>query len=118
MPKIAISYRRADSRAIVGRILDRLTEHYGEKEIFIDIEDIPYGIDFRKHIDDVLHQAAVLVVIIGNQWPGQSTGGLARIFQDSDPVRIEVQTALGSGMRIIPVLVDDATMPQAGELPD
>ncbi len=118
MPKIAISYRRADSRAIVGRILDRLAEHYGEKEIFIDIEDIPFGIDFRKHIDDVLHQVQVLIVIIGKQWRGQSDGGPARIFEESDPVRIELQTALGSSIRIIPILIDDATMPQASELPD
>jgi hypothetical protein len=118
MPKIAISYRRADSRAIVGRILDRLAEHYGEKEIFIDIENIPIGIDFRKHIDDVLHKVAVLIVIIGKQWRGQSEAGTARIFDESDPVRIELQTALSSSIRIVPVLIDDATMPPASELPD
>jgi TIR domain len=118
MPKIAISYRRADSRAIVGRILDRLAEHYGEKEIFIDIENIPFGIDFRTHIDDVLHHVQVLIVIIGKQWRGPNNSGPARIFDEADPVRIELQTALNSPIRIIPILIDDATMPEAGELPD
>jgi hypothetical protein len=118
MPKIAISYRRADSRAIVGRVLDRLAEHYGEKEIFIDIENIPFGIDFRKHIDDVLHEVQVLIVIIGKQWRGLRDAGPARIFDESDPVRIELQTALNSPIRIIPILIDDATMPDASDLPE
>jgi len=47
MPKIAISYRRADSEAMTGRIFDRLIAHYGKEAIFRDIDDIPPGIDFR-----------------------------------------------------------------------
>ena len=41
MPKIAISYRRADSEAMTGRIFDRLIAHYGKEAIFRDIDDIP-----------------------------------------------------------------------------
>jgi len=33
MPKITISYRRADSDAIAGRIRDRLAGHYGNKAV-------------------------------------------------------------------------------------
>src|SRR5262249_15859164 len=118
MPKIAISYRRADSRAIVGRVLDRLAEHYGEKEIFIDIENIPFGIDFRKHIDDVLREVQVLIVIIGKRWRGLREAGPGGIFVEVEPGRIELQTALNSPIRIIPILTDDATMPDASELPE
>jgi hypothetical protein len=118
MPKIAISYRRADSRAIVGRIFDRLAEHFGEKEIFIDIDNIPYGIDFRDHVEGILRQVQILIVVVGVQWLGPSkSGGAPRIFDEADPVRIELQTALSSSVRIIPVLVEEATMPQVSELP-
>jgi TIR domain-containing protein len=118
MPKIAISYRRSDSRAIVGRIYDRLAERYGSEEIFLDIDAIPYGHDFRDHIDSVLKQCAVLIVVVGPYWTGARTGGSPRILDQADPVRIEVQTGLARGMPIIPVLIDDAVMPQPSDLPD
>src|SRR5947208_95645 len=118
MPKIAISYRRSDSRAIVGRIYDRLVERYGSEEIFLDIDAIPYGRDFRHHIDSVLHQCAVLIVVVCPHWTGARADGAPRIFDEADPVRIEVQTGLARCMPIIPVLIDDALMPQPSELPE
>jgi hypothetical protein len=37
MAKIAISYRRADSAAIAGRMRDRLAARYGDDAVFMDI---------------------------------------------------------------------------------
>ena len=54
MPKIIISYRRADSGVITGRIRDRLAQHYGDDAIFMDIDNIPFGMDFRKNIAEAL----------------------------------------------------------------
>ncbi|WP_375457911.1 hypothetical protein [uncultured Enterovirga sp.] len=54
MPRIAISRRRADSAAISGRLFDRLTQHYGTGSVLMDIDEIPFGIDFREHIAEVL----------------------------------------------------------------
>ena len=50
MPKIALSYRRSDSSAITGRICDRLIARYGKKSVFIDIDNIPYGVDFMEQL--------------------------------------------------------------------
>ncbi len=60
MPKILISYRRSDSSAITGRIFDRLSHHYGEDLVFMDVDSIPIGIDFRQHIQEMLLGADVL----------------------------------------------------------
>src|SRR5215212_9966245 len=49
MAHIIISYRRADSDAIAGRIRDKLATHFGEDSVFMDIDSIPFGIDFREH---------------------------------------------------------------------
>jgi hypothetical protein len=54
MAKIVISYRRADSTAITGRIRDRLADHYGDDSVFMDIDNIPIGMDFRNQIKSVL----------------------------------------------------------------
>src|ERR1700733_7482346 len=118
MPKIAISYRRKDSDAITGRIRDRIARHFGDDSVFMDIDNIPLGIDFRKRIQEVLHENQILLAIIGPNWTGPAQGARARIFDPTDPVRIEVETAVQRGIPTIPVLVGGATMPSASELPE
>jgi hypothetical protein len=116
-PKIAISYRRADSLAITGRIYDHLKDHFGKQSVFRDLDAIPLGVDFRQHIDQVLRQSDALLVIVGPDWVGATGQGLPRIQEESDPVRVEVETALALNTRLIPVLVGDAIMPDAKQLP-
>lgn len=115
MPRIAISYRRADSAAISGRLFDRLSQHYGIGSVFMDIDEIPFGIDFREHIAEVLSTCDAVVVVIGPRWFGGEAP--RRIDEPTDPVRIEVQTALERRVPVIPVLVDGAIMPTAEQLP-
>ena len=70
MPRITISYRRDDSLDITGRIFDRLTAHFGRDFIFRDIDNIPAGVDFRRHIDIVLDGSDVIIAIVGPRWIG------------------------------------------------
>jgi hypothetical protein len=118
MPKIVISYRRLDSDAIAGRIRDRLANHYGENAIFMDIDSIPLGIDFRRHVQDALSHSDVVIAVIGPKWLGPHRSSRSRIKEDIDPVRIEIETALQKGIRVIPVLVNHATMPKPVDLPE
>jgi hypothetical protein len=117
MPRIAISYRRSDSAAISGRIADRLVAHYGGDSVFMDIDSIPIGTDFRSHIQKTLQRADVLIAVIGPGWRGSDGAGGARICEEKDPVRVEIETALARKMSIIPVLVDGVKMPDSSELP-
>jgi hypothetical protein len=117
MPKLAISYRRSDSSAITGRIFDRLAAHYGKESVFMDIDNIPFGTNFRTHIQAVLRETEILIVVIGPRWLGTDAAGTARMSQESDPVRAEVEAALARNMPVIPVLVDGAKMPSSAELP-
>lgn len=118
MTKITVSYRRADSDAITGRIFDRLVAHFGADAVFRDIDNIPPGIDYRKYINGALASTDILLAIVGPQWKGQSPDGKARIQQETDLVRIEVEAALQRDIPVIPVLVGNATMPQPADLPD
>ena len=118
MPKITISYRRSDSDAVAGRIRDRLAAYYGDASLFMDIDNIPFGIDFRDHIKGALLSSDVVMVIVGPKWLGPGRGGRLRIKEESDPVRIEVETALQNGLPLIPVLVNGASMPTPADLPE
>ncbi len=118
MSKIVISYRRSSYDAIVGRIRDKLVSHYGDEAVYMDVDNIPYGIDFRQHINKALNEGDVVIAIIGPKWLGPIRGRKARIFDDADPVRVEIETALNRGIAVVPILVDGAKMPKTSDLPE
>ena len=118
MSKIIVSYRRSDSAAITGRIFDRLIDRYGEESVFMDIDRIPFGTDFRLHIQDALRDADLLLAVVGPTWLGKTADGRSRIQDEADPVRVEIEAALRQGLAVIPVLVDNAPMPGAADLPE
>jgi TIR domain len=117
-PKVLISYRRSDSAAATGRIHERLARAYGAEQVFIDVDSIPFGEDFRSYIKDKLMQCDVVLVIIGPRWLGARADGSSRMRDADDPVRVEVETALSGKVKVVPVLVDGGAMPQAGNLPE
>ena len=114
--QIVLSYRRSDSDVITGRIRDNLANHYGEHAVFMDVDSIPLGVDYREQMREALSDNKVMIAVIGPKWLG-GRGKNARINASNDPVRIELETAFQQGMRIIPVLVSGATMPKAADLP-
>ena len=102
---------------MTGRIFDQLVARYGKASVFMDIDDIPPGMDFRAHIKEVLFRSDVLIVVIGNKWTGPQENRPARIFERKDPIRVEVLTALNRDMMVVPVLVDGAKMPEEKHIP-
>jgi len=118
MPRITISYRRSDSAGITGRIYDRLTTHFGDGSVFMDVDTIPFGVDFRKYVGDALQRTDFLLVVIGSQWLGPRIDGGNRIDDGNDPVRVEIAAGLRNGVTtVIPLLIDGAPMPTVAMLP-
>ena len=54
MGEIFISYRRADSNHIAGRIYDRLAGISGRTVFFKDVDNIRFGTDFRRTLLDAI----------------------------------------------------------------
>jgi tetratricopeptide (TPR) repeat protein len=118
VPKIFISYRRDDSSGYVGHLREKLGQHFGDQEIFRDIDTIEPGQDFSEAIEQAISSCEVLLAVIGKQWLTLTdVTGQRRIDDPEDFVRIEIATALRQNIRIIPVLVGGATMPSADLLP-
>ena len=120
MPKIFISYRRAETETITGRIYDRLVNDFGAENIFMDISNIKPGADFRAILAKEVQDCDIIVIIIGNQWLSiPDVSGKRRLDNPEDFVRIEVEAGLNrESWSVIPVLVQGAKMPRAEELPD
>jgi predicted ATPase len=116
LAKVLISYRRSDSAGIVGRVYDRLAARYGAEGVFLDVDKIPFGVDFREHVRERLAGADVVLAIVGAHWLGAANGHV-RIDDDDDPVRMEIEAAFAAGIPLYPVLIDGARMPSERELP-
>jgi hypothetical protein len=117
--QIFISYRREDNAGVTGRIYDRLVQQFGETAIFKDIDSIPLGVNFRQHIDTIVQECDVVLVVIGDRWAGETKKPVRRrIDNPEDIVRIEIESALNRNIRVIPLLIQGVTMPSEAFLPD
>ena len=117
--QIFISYRREDNPAWARLVHNRLSQHFSQSEIFMDVDTIEPGIDFVEAIEESVGSCDVLIAVIGTRWLNSSNpAGKRRLEILEDSVRVEISTALKRGIRVIPVLVEGATMPEAADLPD
>jgi formylglycine-generating enzyme required for sulfatase activity len=118
VPQIFVSYRREDSTDVTGRIYDRLVAQFGQAAVFKDVNSIPAGEDFRAVITGAVSGCKIVLVIIGKRWlEVLDQDGRRRLDQENDFVRIEVESALKHGCRVLPVLVQGTSMPKPRELP-
>ena len=115
--QIFISYRRDDSAGYARAVYDELARRFGAERIFIDVDDIGAGQSFVDVIRQAVGESQVLLVLIGKRWLGARDDGTPRLFDPADFVALEVASGLAKGMRVIPLLLDSATMPTAAELP-
>jgi hypothetical protein len=117
---VFITYRRDDQAGFAGRLVDRLADHFGKEKIFRDVDSMPLGYDFRKVIEEQLAQCNVMLVVIGRNWlNAEAPNGLRRLDDPDDLVRFEIAAGLArEGVRVIPILVDGASVPKTTELPD
>jgi hypothetical protein len=116
MPRIFVSYRRDDTGGHAGRLCDRLSERFGKGQIFRDLDAIDPGADFVAAIQKAVAECDVLLALIGKRWTGEE--GRRRLDDEKDFVRLEIAAALERKIRVIPVLLQGAAMPQAKDLPD
>lgn len=117
--RLFISYRRTDSD-IAGRISDRMIAEFGQDSVFLDVDNIPVGRDFRTVIDDAICGSDCVLLVIGPGWIRASMkdpDDAGNLNSETDFVRIEVKSALDRKIPIIPVLVGGVNMPDTSALP-
>ena len=118
MARIFISYRRTDSAAYAGRLFDRLRTHFGDADVFMDLEGNEPRAEFGKVIAEKARAAEVLIALIGRNWLTLANVGSTRRLDDpNDLVVREIETALEAKRLVIPVLAGNTPMPARTELP-
>jgi hypothetical protein len=118
MPGIFISYRREDCAAVAGRLYDRLSQRFGATNVFRDIDAIAPGASFASVIAERIRTCGALIALIGKNWlSAKDVEGRRRLDLPGDFVTLEISEALAQGKLVIPVLIDDASMPSHEALP-
>ena len=114
--QIFLCYRRNDTQHAAGRLASDLRNRFGRTNIFIDVESIGTGQNYRIGVGEAIQKSAVVLVLIGKGWAAERDEHGLRLDDPNDNVRQEVEFALQLG-RALPVLIDGAPMPNAKRLP-
>jgi hypothetical protein len=127
--RIFLNYRREDTAGHAGRMWDALSNGiealpgFDETQIFMDIDNIEPGVDFREAIRQAVQVSDVFLTVIGKHWlTATDSNGRRRLDNPADFVRVEIEAALERAaehhdVRVVPIRVQGADMPGIEDLP-
>lgn len=109
---IFISYRRSDSQHAAIALADALSWAFAEGEVFFDRGSIRGAEEWPNSIQNAAAEARLMAVVIGSGWLRASDQyGRRRLDDPKDWVRQELVTAIRRNIEILPLTLDDASVP-------
>jgi len=119
MPTVFINYRREESSGEARALFNDLVTHLGEDAVFMDVDSIAPGQDFRDVVHERVATCDVMLSLVGKEWlTVTSRSGTRRLDEPGDFVRLEIEAALKRKIPVAPVLLHGADMPAPESLPD
>ena len=111
-PLIFISYRRDDTRDAADQIYASLQQLLGASVVFKDQQDTKLGTSFPSVLEASIKNSRIFLLLIGPQWHLL----LKTVSGQIDWVITELELAVNLKLKIIPVLVNGASMPDFEKL--
>ncbi|SMD27475.1 macro domain-containing protein [Kibdelosporangium aridum] len=111
MGGVFVNYRVREQPGYATLLHRELAARLGPDRAFLASRSIRPGDDFVTTVFDTLRRCDVLLAVMGPQWIEFLTD------PERDWVHREIQEAFSCGLRVIPVLVEDAELPDAELLP-
>ncbi len=93
--RVFISYRRGDVGGHVNALYQVLTLRMGGERVYMDVDSVELGVDWREAITDAVRDSAVVLAVIGKNWVC------------STPVALELGTAFEHDVPVLPLLIGD-----------
>jgi hypothetical protein len=96
-----------------------LVKWIGKDAVFMDVDSIALGQDFRHVLRNRLDSCDLMLALIGPGWlDAKDTAGNRRLESATDLVRQEIAAALKRNIPVTPVLLQGAQMPPPERLPE
>ena len=119
MAIVFINYRRDETAGEARALFTELAMLLGKDSVFMDVDTIALGRDFRQVIGERLESCDLMLALIGRDWVDAKTpAGRRRLDDPGDFVRLEIEAALKRNIPVTPVLVQGAHMPTVEQLPE
>ena len=118
-PRVYLSHRRSDSAAEAAGIVAALRRRHGRRAVVVGPPSVRFGASLRDEVRQAVARCDAVCVVIGPDWTtGRDGSGRRRLLNVRDPVRVEVETALHSGLVTVPALVRGAAALDPDDLPE
>ena len=117
MPIMFVNYRVRDQPGYATLLYNELGRCFGAHNVFLASSSLRAGDDYPRAIFENLRRCEVLLAIIGPCWTSRIGVSNGSDDLDRDWVYREIAEALAAGIRVIPVLLDDAELPNSDALP-
>ena len=119
MGTVFVSYRRGDSEGQARALFIQLAELIGKDSVFMDVDSIALGRDFRQILRERLESCDLMLALIGPGWMDvKDASGNRRLDSPTDLVRQEIAAALKRNIPVAPVLLQGVQMPDPERLPE
>jgi hypothetical protein len=92
---IFINYRRGESSHVAGRLHERLAKTFGRHKLFMDVDNMPVGIDFEDHLKSQVAECDAMLTVIGPNWLDDDI--LVDVLRDHRKAKLELHMKLGAG---------------------
>jgi len=116
--ELFIIYRRSDCATDAQRIHQYLCQELRHEKVSLNADDIPSGNSIRDPLQERMTRCKILLVVIGRNWTtAVDEADHQLLSRENDPVHLQLNIALESGIPVLPLLIDDASMPSPRDLP-
>lgn len=106
MPAIFVNYRVLEQPGYATLLHRELAARFGADRVFLASRSLRAGDDFVAEVFAHLRRSQVLLAVIGPRWLDFAGD------PESDWVLREIAEAFALGLRVIPVLIEDAELPE------
>lgn len=111
MTAVFVNYRVREQPGYATLVHHVIAAEFGGDEVFIASRSVAAGEDFVRRVFDTLRQCEVVLALIGPGWLDHCGD------EDDDWVQRELREAFTAGVRVIPVLLENAELPARNQLP-
>jgi O-acetyl-ADP-ribose deacetylase (regulator of RNase III) len=105
MPVVFLNYRVREQPGYATLLHHAIAEEFGGEQVFLASRSIAAGEDFVRQVFATLRRCEALLALIGPDWLDHLGDS------EDDWVQREIREAFASGVRVIPVLLEGATLP-------